>query len=385
MKANSSRRNFLAAGLALPAAGIGPVPAQLQPVQSSSKTPELRYRTLGKTGLRVTSVGFGCMITADPSVIERAADIGINYFDTARGYQSGNNERMVGAALKSRRKNLYLSSKTHGGSRDECLRDLETSLRELATDYLDIWYLHAKSKASEVRDDLMEAQTVAKQQGKIRFSGISTHSGQKDLIPAVLGSKHFDVVLTSYNFTMEPEFAGILKTIKTAGLGIVAMKVMAGGYRRVKPTDKHYSTLKREGAMLAALKWALRNSDVDTTVPSMTDMDQLDENLTAMTAGFTPQDDRILMAQLEQIGGQYCRMCGACTGACPRGLPVSDMLRYLTYVEGYGQFSLGRDNFRALPAELQAVRCADCSQCAVRCRNGIQIASRLIQAQELFA
>jgi len=161
--------------------------------------------------------------------------------------------------------------------------------------------------------------------------------------------------------------------------------VMAGGYRRVKPTDKHYSTLKREGAMLAALKWALRNSDVDTTVPSMTDMDQLDENLTAMTAGFTPQDDRILMAQLEHIGGQYCRMCGACTGACPRGLPVSDMLRYLTYVEGYGQFSLGRDNFRALPAELQAVRCADCSQCAVRCHNGIQIASRLIHAQELFA
>ncbi|MCX6620482.1 MAG: aldo/keto reductase, partial [Acidobacteria bacterium] len=172
MKANSSRRNFLAAGLALPAAGFGSVTDQSKPAapEMKLKAPELRYRMLGKTGLRVTSVGFGCMVTSDPSVIERAADAGINFFDTARGYQSGNNERMVGAALKNKRKDLVLSSKTHGGTKEECLRDLDTSLRELATDHLDIWYLHAKSKASDVRDDLMEAQRVAKQQGKIRFA-----------------------------------------------------------------------------------------------------------------------------------------------------------------------------------------------------------------------
>ena len=75
------------------------------------------YRTLGKTGLKVTSVGFGCMITSDPSVIERAADVGITYFDSARGYQGGNNERMVGAALKGRRKNLVLSTKTQSKDR----------------------------------------------------------------------------------------------------------------------------------------------------------------------------------------------------------------------------------------------------------------------------
>ncbi len=387
MKANSSRRNFLAAGLALPAAGIGSVTEQAPPAAPASKlkAPELRYRTIGKTGLRVTSVGFGCMITSDPSVIERAADIGINYFDTARGYQSGNNERMVGAALKNRRNDLVLSSKTHGGSKEECLRDLDTSLRELGTDHLDIWYLHAKSKASDVRDDLMEAQNVAKQQGKIRFAGISTHSGQKELIPAVLAAKHFDVVLTAYNFTMDPDFQDIVKSVKAAGLGVVAMKVMAGGYRRVKPTDKYFNTLKREGAMLAALKWVLKNRDVDTTIPSMTDMDQLDENLKAMTVTFSSEDEKILTAQLERIGGEYCRMCGSCTGACPKGVPVSDMLRYLTYVEGYGQFSLGRENFRTLPAEVQTVRCSDCSECAVQCRNGIRIAERMIHAQELFA
>ena len=114
---SSSRRNFLAAGLSLPVAGLAAgtgqsksaPPARLQPQPESA----LRYRTLGKTGLKVTAVSFGCMITSDGSVIERAADVGINYFDTARGYQDGNNERMVGAALKGKRKNLVLSSKTH--------------------------------------------------------------------------------------------------------------------------------------------------------------------------------------------------------------------------------------------------------------------------------
>ena len=87
----SSRRNFLAAGLALPAAASAartPLPAPEPQRPAAPRGPGLRYRTLGKTGLKVTSVGFGCMITSDGSVVERAADLGINYFDTARGYRT---------------------------------------------------------------------------------------------------------------------------------------------------------------------------------------------------------------------------------------------------------------------------------------------------------
>ena len=105
---NSSRRNFLLAGLAAPGAVLatrqsGSVPPPALAAHTSVATPGLRYRVLGKTGLKVTTVGFGCMVTSDASVIERAADMGITYFDTARVYQSGNNERMVGAALKGKR------------------------------------------------------------------------------------------------------------------------------------------------------------------------------------------------------------------------------------------------------------------------------------------
>src|SRR5690348_18388084 len=123
----SSRRNFLAAGLSLPAVASATRSEQQQPAvpgpRAASSAPVFQYKVLGKTGLKVTTLGFGCMITSDGSVVERAADIGITYFDTARGYQGGNNERMVGAALKKKRKDLVLSTKSHAGNRDEALRD----------------------------------------------------------------------------------------------------------------------------------------------------------------------------------------------------------------------------------------------------------------------
>src|ERR1035438_2393352 len=147
---DSSRRNFLLTGLAVPAAASAARSSaddqkQAAPPRAAIASPQLRYRVLGKTGLRVTSVGFGCMVTSDGSVIERAADIGITYFDTARNYQSGNNERMVGAALKNRRKDIVLSTKTEARDKAGALAQLDTSLKELATDFVDIWYLHGRT------------------------------------------------------------------------------------------------------------------------------------------------------------------------------------------------------------------------------------------------
>jgi uncharacterized protein len=340
---------------------------------------------LGKTGLKVTSVGFGCMITSDQSVVERAADVGINYFDTARSYQGGNNERMVGAALKSKRKNLVIATKTGAKTKADALDHLNTSLRELGTDYLDIWHLHGRSKAEELSDELLEAQQIAKKEGKIRFAGVSTHAGHSEIFPTVISKlPHFDVILTSYNFTMDP-IDELIASAKKAGVGVIAMKVMAGGFRSIKPNDKNYATLKREGAMLAALKWALKNRNVDTTIPSITDMDQLDENMKAMSVPFSDSDAKTLAAQLEYIRPLYCRMCGACDGRCPQGLPVADILRHLSYAQGYGEFRLARESYQELPEKVRNVRCDLCLSCSIQCPNGVQVAERLITAQELLA
>jgi predicted aldo/keto reductase-like oxidoreductase len=325
------------------------------------------------------------MITSDASVVEKAADIGINYFDTARGYQGGQNERMVGAALKAKRKQLYISTKTHSGTKDAALADLDTSLKELGTDYVDIWYLHGKSRAEQLTPELMEAQQIAKKAGKIRFAGFSTHGGFDAVIPAATAMKHFDVILTSYNFTMGESIDKVVDAAKEAGIGIVAMKVMAGGFRRAKPGDSLHTILKKDGAFTAALKWALKNPRIDTTIPSMTDMDQLDENFRAMSAPFGESDQKSLTAQLRHIMPLYCRGCGGCEGTCPKGVPVPDLVRFAMYADGYGQFALGRERFLELPEEVRAIRCGDCAECSVQCRNGVHVAERLIRAQELFA
>ena len=386
MNKMSTRRAFLSAGLFVPAAGLASTSGLWQSDREERPVTEtgLSYRVLGKTGLKVTSLGFGCMITSDPSVIERAADVGINYFDTARGYQHGNNERMVGAALKRKRNAVYIATKTEAGDKQGALQQLDTSLRELGTDHLDVWHLHGKDSPGEASDDLFEAQQIAKQQGKIRFAGVSTHQPTR-MIPFLLKKGATDVVLVTYNFSMDKPVGDAVAQANQAGVGVVAMKVMAGGFRKAKPGDAVAPKLKREGAMLAALKWVLRDTHVHTTIPSMTDMDQLEDNLKAMTQPYSPKEEQLLARQLEFIAPLYCRMCGECDGQCARGLPVANLLRYLTYADGYGQFALARENYQQLPAETAAVRCGDCPACTVKCPFGVKVAQRLSRAQELFA
>jgi aryl-alcohol dehydrogenase-like predicted oxidoreductase len=387
MSSPRSRREFLATsaltGLAIPAAAAIETPkAAPAAAPTASGAPVLRKRKLGRTELEVTEVAFGCMITSDQSVIERAADLGVNLFDTARGYQSGNNERLVGAALKGRRDKVYISTKSAAGTKAGALEHLEESLRQLGTDHVDVWYLHAKKAAAEITDDLLDAQRTAKEQGKARFTGVSCHAGHAEVVAAAIEKKQ-DVVLITYNFTMGDRNDALMKSLHDAGVGVVAMKVMAGG--RGPEAVAMREKLAANGGMLSALKWTLRHPFVHTTIPSTTDMAQLDENLRAMAEPWTAADEQKLVARLERIRPDYCSMCGQCEGTCPKGLPVADVLRYLTYAEGYGQFALGREHFLAMPAAQRDVRCGECAECAVRCPNGVQVARRLSRAQALFA
>jgi len=408
MSSESSRRNFLAAGLALPAAGLAkptaaPLPAQAS-AQKAPEKPKLTYRTLGKTGLKVTSLSFGCMTASDPSVITRAADLGVIHFDSARGYQSGNNERMLGGAIKGKRKELVISTKSIGKTPKEVLADLDTSLKELGTDYVDIWYLHNRSTPEEVPDELFAAQQSAKKAGKIRFAGVSTHYNMDQMLAFLVKKGQTDVVLTTYNFAMRnvaldnqparvADMTAAIQTARKAGMGIVAMKTLAGGLSRVTRGDRLYGaaqdavkkTFSTEGAPLAAIKWALKNPGLDTAIVCMTDHDQLDENLRAMAEPYTDKDDKLLNQLLAYISPMYCRMCGHCGGVCDKGVPVPDMLRFLTYVEGYGQFALAREKFLELPEHVRGIRCGDCGTCTVDCPHGVHVQARVARAQELLA
>ena len=395
MKTDSSRRNFLAAGLSLPVAGMASATAPQAPPAKAPRPPSAeassaRYRTLGKTGLKVSTVGYGCMITSDASVISRAVDMGITYFDTARGYQSGNNERMVGAALKASRSKIVLSSKSEAKTAPEAVAELNTSLKELGTDYLDIWYMHSRDTVAAIPDELVAVWENAKKQGKIRHIAISTHNPAA-IVDRVLQVGKFEVVLSTYNFTVGAANDAAYKKLVDAGIGMVAMKVMApasraGGFSNLPGfrADRMDRTQK-PGGPVAALKWVLRDQRFATTIPSMTDVDQLEMNFRAMSEPFTAADEKILAQLNEEVRPLYCRMCHQCSGQCPKGVPVPDTIRYLSYADFYGQFALGREHFLALPEEARAVRCRDCASCEVHCPNGVHVAERLMRAQELFA
>ena len=403
MNALSSRRRFLASSLALPAAAsasLAPKASTLAPAPLPGGP--LRYGVLGKTGLKVTRLGFGAMTVSDASVLAKALDMGVNFFDTARSYQRGNSERMLGAVLKGRRKDVILETKSTAPTKEAVLQDLDASLQALGTDYVDIWYLHSKNRPEDVKDELLEAQRLAKQQGKIRFAGVSTHV--LAMVPHLQKLGQTDVILVAYNFSMPAEMGmePAIAAARRAGIGIVAMKTMAGGFGRVQRWDDG-SAAGREsqvvfqdpklvlrklhvpGVMPAALRWALKNRDVDTAIVGMVDMDQLEENFACMSAPFTDADGKLLAARLDRIGPLYCRMCGSCAGQCRQGLPVADLLRILTYADGYGQFPLARERYLELPQSVRQARCSQCDACTVQCPNGVRVPERIRKAQEWLA
>jgi LSD1 subclass zinc finger protein len=382
MAKHTSRRIFLAGSLGIPAAALA----------AASNEPQVVYRALGKTGLKVSALGFGSSQVSDPAVIERAVDLGVNFFDTARSSGGGNNERMIGAALKGKRDKVILGTKSGAKNARDALQELDTSLKELGTDYVDVWYLHSKNSPKDITDDLLEVQQQAKKAGKIRFAGVSFHLNMPEVLSHLVKLGRVDVALVSYNFTMEPNVGEAIREARKSGLGIATIKAMAGGYARIERGDKLYgqdplkltARLKQPGAMAAALKWVRRNEAVDSAVVGITDFDELAEDIRAISEPFREEDTKLLARQLEMIRPLYCRMCGACGGVCDKGVHVADTLRCLTYADGYGQVALARERYLQLPDGARKIRCADCSVCSVNCPNGVSVRSRLIKAQELL-
>jgi uncharacterized protein len=381
MEFDSSRRKFLQTGLALPIAGLV---ASNSPESFGQSTAGVVYRTLGRTGLKVSGVGCGVGLIPDPAVLVRAADLGVNYFDTARTYEKGKSEEITGAALKSRRNKIILASKADGMTKDEVLREMDESLKALRTDHVDIWHLHGRDTPDSITDEAVEAQEMLKKQGKTRFIGVSTHDINAVADKIIKLGKH-DVVQTTYSYPIGSDRNAALHKLHEAGIGVIAMKVVVAlSMAGFGPPPKGRKDLTNEGP-LSAIKWVLKNPDIATTVPHAANLEQVEMNFRAMTEPYTPQDERTLFVRNEEIRPLYCRMCYECKGKCPNGIPVTDELRYLAYNDFAGDFRQARNNFMRLPGEIRTVRCSDCSACTIQCPNGVDVRNRLIRAQDLLA
>ena len=264
--------------------------------------------------------------------------------------------------------------------------------------------MHNRSTPADLPDECLEAQRAAKKAGKIRFAGVSTHYNMDQMMAYLVKLGQTDVILTTYNFAMKNvaldgqaarvvDMGAAIQATRKAGIGIVVMKALAGGPSRAARGDRLYGStpegvtkaLGRPGGPVAAIRWVLNNQSVDTTIVCMTDQDQLEENMLAMAAPFSPSDEKLLSQQLASISPYYCRMCGSCNGVCDKGVPVPDMLRYVSYADGYGQFAMAREKFMEHSAEVRAIRCEDGGSCSVDCPYGVQVRDQVMRAQDLFA
>jgi uncharacterized protein len=375
-----SRRQFLQAGLALPAAGL----VSSTGLESAfQEPPKVAYRTLGKTGLKVSGVGYGIGFVPIPEVVARALDMGINYYDTSRDY--GDSEKIFSGVIKGRQRDkIVIATKSPSRKKADILKDMDTSLQALGVDHVDIWHLHARDTPASIPDEAMEAMVMCKESGKARFIGFSCHD-PNNMADFLIKTGKFDVMQTTYSFPIGGIYRDkAIKKLHDAGIGVIAMKVLVALTGLNLKTFDNKPPTTGEGP-LAGIKWVLQNPAIGTTVPHMKTIPELEMNFRAMSEPYMPKDEKLLYVMNEQIRPDYCRMCYECKGQCPKGMPVTDVLRFLAYNDFAGNYHQAVMNFRGLAKEVREVSCSDCSECAIKCPNGVHVQDRLVRAQQLLA
>jgi predicted aldo/keto reductase-like oxidoreductase len=347
-------------------------------------------RTLGKTGIELPIVSFGVMRADSPALIHAAIKEGIILFDTAHGYQGGRNEEMLGEVFKEYpRDSFVLATKVPPEQRIEStgllgesstskafLEKLEISLKRLKMEYVDILYVHGLSARDAVlHPEMLEAVRTAKKLGKAKHVGVSTHKNESEVIQAVIDSGVYEVVLTSINFKQE-HYAILKETIakaSKAGIGIVAMKTMAGGF--------HDKERKQPINCKAALKFVLQDENITTAIPGNTNFDHLAMNASVnRDLKMTAQEEADLLVG-KSHGGLYCPGCEHCVPNCPKGLPIPELMRAYMYTYGYRDSRQAQDLLLSL--HIPNNPCADCSQCSAKCVKNFAISERINDVMRL--
>jgi len=338
-----------------------------------------QYRTLGRTGLKVTAVSMGVMNCTDPAVLRRAFDLGINFFDTAHGYMGGRNEEMVGKVFRGKRDKVLIQTKIHvHTSEKENRQSVETSLRRLQTDHVDVLLAHSLKKPDEVSNPmLIEFLQAMKKEGKTRSMGFSSHANMAALLKEAAKANVHDVALVSYNFTHSNDLKEAVALASKSGIGIVAMKTQAGGYKA-----KDMGGLSPHQA---ALKYVLMDQHVSAAIPGVTTIEQVEQCAAVMGTALSKKDFDRLREYQAHLQGRICTMCGGCEGECPHGVDHGDLLRAMMYHDGYKDDRLAAQVVHTGDALQKIRQCADCSSCAITCRRGINIQEQIKAVHHMFA
>lgn len=345
----------------------------------TAKRQAVEYRSLGKTGLKVTAVGMGVMNCSDPAVLLRAFDLGVNFYDTARGYMGGRNEKIVGKVFQGKRDKVLIQTKIPLTSSEKGNRSsVEKSLKSLRTDYVDVLLAHSLKTPQDVCNPaLIGFLQAMKKEGKARFTGFSSHTHMAPLLRAAAKVGGHDVALVSYNFTHSNDLKEAVALAAKSGIGVVAMKTQAGGYKahNMGGLSPHQ----------AALKYVLMDRNVSTTIPGVKTIEEIDECVAVMRRAFSRGDSDVLQQYDFYLRGRICTMCGGCVGSCPYGVNHTDFLRVVMYHDGYKDQRLVQDVLRETRLLEKSKRCTECSSCAVTCRRGLNIQAQMEWVKRVVA
>lgn len=333
----------------------------------------MEYRVLGKTGLKISRMGFGGIpiqkIDAEGTkqVIRKLMEAGVNYIDTARAYTVS--EEYLGYALEGIRHRFVLATKTYSRSKEVAAADIETSLRNLRTDYIDLYQIHNPTAAELDRvqqpDGALAALLEAKAAGKIGHIGLTLHS--VELFEKAVEFDWVETLMFPYNI-VETQGAELIRKCGEKNIGFIAMKPLAGG--------------AIDDAALA-LRFITSNPDVTVVIPGMAAVEEVDQNIAAVadTSPLTEEE----LAGMERIrnflGTQFCRRCNYCA-PCTAGIQISGVFLMEGYYSRYNLKEWAVQRYQAL--DKKASDCVDCGVCETRCPYNLPIREMLKKAREIF-
>ncbi len=387
-----TRRDFLKSAAAGGAAVAGLTAGR--PLHAQDQPP-LPRRKLGETGLEVSVVGYGAEFISDQGLAEHLISEGVNHIDTAAIYLGGNSERRLAPILAKYRDKVIIATKfsrtiSPDAPKEQFIEDFNGSCERMEVEGVDIMYLHDRRMpeavecvgAKQAVDELREA-------GRVKYFGMSAHLNQPACMAKALELGWFDVLMVAHSFMYPSSNEDAIKAAADKGLGIMLIKIckaLSGGrdwYPRA--TDEQKAILGAANLFQASIKWAMQKDFVSAIVLCISNYDEAAEDLAAAREALSGTEAQALDTYRELASSSVCRGCGACDGACPRGIAVSDILRYKTYCEGYGQRESAVAMYQALPERRTFAACDGCGVCEQACPYRLAIQRELEGAHGLLA
>ena len=382
--ATLDRRSFLGLGVAGAGLAMGCGRAG-DDTLATMVLPDMRFRTLGNTGLEVSEIAFGAHGVDNPPLMAAALDAGINTFCTSGRYLDGMEEAALGDAmadLASDRDRLVVMTGNAPRRADtvaSILADIEASLRRLRTDVIDIYYNASLETAAQVRSEpLHEAIERACQAGKVRHLGLSAHGGDlQTVLRVALQDPLYDVFFIKYDFMSYPQLDALLDRAADQGVGTLVFKTTAGNRQHeIRDLEKGGLSFRQ-----ATLKWALMNPAVASVAVTLTSFADIEECLGAVGTAVDRAEVAMLQRYADVMRHRVCRFCRSCEAHCPHDVAIADVNRHAMYLACYGRVDEATRWYRELPASRSAAACADCDGvCDAGCPFGRRVRDELVAA-----